>query len=136
MVQAYNFLASWQLFPEKSNYENGVVPKSGIYRLEATDTAKTLRIFHNRVLPDNTSLAAEYQVLADGEKNTPPDTALGDFVEVFIPDGLNLDIRFYRGEQMHLQVQDTERTEAPTPIRRSITNNSVYSPILLQSPAR
>ena len=104
MVQAYNFLASWQLFPEKSNYEDGLVPKSGIYRLEASDSAKTLRIFHNKVLPDNTSMASEYAVLADGEKNTPPDTALGDAVEVFIPDGLNLDIRFYRGEELHLQV--------------------------------
>ena len=25
MVQAYNFLASWQLFPEKGTYENGAV---------------------------------------------------------------------------------------------------------------
>jgi hypothetical protein len=104
MVQAYNFLASWQLFPEKSSYENGIVPKSGIYRMEATETAKTLRIFHTRVLPDNTSLAAEYLVLADGEKNKPHDPAMGDSVEVFIPDGLNLDIRFYQQEQIHLQV--------------------------------
>ena len=104
MVQAYNFLASWQLFPEKSSYENGIVPKSGIYRMEATETPKTLRIFHTRVLPDNTSLAAEYLVLADGEKNKPHDPAMGDSVEVFIPDGLNLDIRFYQQEQIHLQV--------------------------------
>jgi hypothetical protein len=29
MVQAYNFLASWQLFPEKCVFDNGVAPKSG-----------------------------------------------------------------------------------------------------------
>lgn len=104
MVQAYNFLASWQLFPEKSRYENGDTPKSGIYRIEASKSAKTLRIYHNRVLSDNTSLAAEYTVLADGEKNVPADTALGDSIEVFIPDGLNLDIRFYQGDDIRLQV--------------------------------
>lgn len=104
MVQAYNFLASWQLFPEKSNYENGEVPKSGIYRIEAVESTKNLRIFHNRVMPDNTSLAADYVVVADGEKNPPADKALGDALEVFIPDGLNLDIRFYQADSIRLHI--------------------------------
>jgi hypothetical protein len=30
MVQAYNFLASWQLFPEKGTYELGNTRKPGI----------------------------------------------------------------------------------------------------------
>ena len=104
MVQAYNFLASWQLFPEKSNYENGEVPKSGIYRIEAVESTKNLRIFHNRVMPDNTSLAADYVILADGAKNPPADKALGDALEVFIPDGINLDIRFYQGDSIRLHI--------------------------------
>jgi hypothetical protein len=40
MVQAYNFLASWQLFPEKGAYENGERPKSGIYKVEAKEGKK------------------------------------------------------------------------------------------------
>ena len=28
MVQAYNFLASWQLFPEKCSFEHGLAPKN------------------------------------------------------------------------------------------------------------
>lgn len=104
MVQAYNFLASWQLFPEKSNYEFGETPKSGIYRIESEEASKTLRIFHNRVMPDNTPLAAEYRVLADGERNAPLQESLGNTIEVFIPDGLHLDIRFYQGDAVLLQV--------------------------------
>ena len=40
MVQAYNFLAAWQLFPEKGNYEYGERPKSGIYKIEALEGKK------------------------------------------------------------------------------------------------
>ena len=36
MITAYNFIASWQLFPEKGNYEYGNRPKSGIYKIEIT----------------------------------------------------------------------------------------------------
>ena len=46
MVQAYNFLASWQLFPEKGTYENGERPKSGIYKIEAVPDKKELVIYH------------------------------------------------------------------------------------------
>ena len=35
MVQAYNFLASWQLFPEKCSFEFGIAPKSGNYKIES-----------------------------------------------------------------------------------------------------
>jgi hypothetical protein len=37
MVQAYNFLANWQLFPEKGTYELGNRPGSGIYKMEARE---------------------------------------------------------------------------------------------------
>jgi hypothetical protein len=40
MVDAYNFLASWQLFPEKGTYEFGSRPKSGIYKIELVVRAK------------------------------------------------------------------------------------------------
>ena len=53
MVQAYNFLASWQLFPEKGSYEKGGRPKSGIYKIEATEGKKELTIYHNWVSLEN-----------------------------------------------------------------------------------
>ncbi len=49
MVDAYNFLASWQLFPEKGTYELGNRPKSGIFRIELAGTGKQLAISMNLV---------------------------------------------------------------------------------------
>jgi hypothetical protein len=40
MVQAYNFLASWQLFPEKSEFEYQLVPKSGNYKIESVQNGR------------------------------------------------------------------------------------------------
>ena len=42
MITAYNFIASWQLFPEKGSYENGNRPKSGIYKIESAEAKKQL----------------------------------------------------------------------------------------------
>ena len=44
MITAYNFISSWQLFPEKGTYELGNRPKSGIYKIEATDSKKEIAI--------------------------------------------------------------------------------------------
>lgn len=41
MVQAYNFLASWQLFPEKGTYEQGDRPKSGTYKIDPVEGKKS-----------------------------------------------------------------------------------------------
>ena len=46
MVQLYNFLGSWQLFPEKGNYESGDRPKSGIYKIESEEGTKEVTISH------------------------------------------------------------------------------------------
>ena len=73
MVQAYNFLASWQLFPEKGTYEYGDRPKSGIYKIEAVPDIpggqsgkKELVIYHNWVTLENNAYSASYKIIADG----------------------------------------------------------------------
>lgn len=53
MVQAYNFLASWQLFPEKSEFEYQIVPKSGNYKIESVQNAHALSFSHNWVNIEN-----------------------------------------------------------------------------------
>lgn len=53
MVQAYNFLASWQLFPEKCVYESGNVPKSGNYKIESILNGKSLQISMNWITIEN-----------------------------------------------------------------------------------
>ncbi|SKA20574.1 DUF2452 domain-containing protein [Sediminibacterium ginsengisoli] len=65
MTKAYNFLASWQLFPEKCRFEHGVAPKSGNYRIESPDDIK-LRIIMSWVTIEDEAFHAEYEVVPDG----------------------------------------------------------------------
>ena len=66
MVQAYNFLASWQLFPEKGTYEYGERPKSGIYKIESAGE-KQIRIEHNFISLENQGFNASFNLTADSE---------------------------------------------------------------------
>ena len=45
MVQAYNFLASWQLFPQKGEYEFGEYPEVGAtYRIYSVENERLLSV--------------------------------------------------------------------------------------------
>lgn len=68
MVEAYNFLASWQLFPEKSEYEQGMAAKSGFLRIEGAGGGKALRFSEQYVAQDGQGSFTEYILVANGEK--------------------------------------------------------------------
>lgn len=104
MVQAYNFLASWQLFPEKGTYENGDRPKSGIYKIEAVSGTKELKIYHNWVSLENQAYASSYSILADGDLNDFADKQLADKVQVSFNDSISFEIHFYRKGEVTLHV--------------------------------
>jgi hypothetical protein len=109
MVQAYNFLASWQLFPEKGNYEYGERPKSGIYKIEPVAGKKELNIFHNWVSLENQAFAASYTVNADGGLNEFSDHQadnyrLADKVQVVFPDSITFEIHFYKKGEAVLHI--------------------------------
>ena len=104
MVQAYNFLASWQLFPEKGTYENGERPKSGIYKIESVPDKKELIIYHNWVTLENQAFAADYKINADGGLNDFDNHELADKVQVVIPDGITFEIHFYKKGEVSLHV--------------------------------
>jgi hypothetical protein len=104
MVQAYNFLASWQLFPEKGTYEYGERPKSGIYKIEAVPGAKELAIFHNWVTLDNKAFSSDYNVTADGDLNDFENHQLADKVQVAFPDSISFEIHFYKKGEVTLHV--------------------------------
>jgi hypothetical protein len=104
MVQAYNFLASWQLFPEKGIYENGERPKSGIYKIEAVPDKKELIIYHNWVTLENQAFASDYKINADGDLNEFDNHELADKVQVAIPDGITFEIHFYKKGEVSLHV--------------------------------
>jgi hypothetical protein len=109
MIQVYNFLASWQLFPEKAIYENGERPKSGIYKIETTEDKKQLRISHHWVTPENQAFDATCKIIADGLLNdfVPRDSPkesltsadkheLADKVQVSFTDSITFEIHFYK----------------------------------------
>lgn len=104
MVQAYNFLASWQLFPEKGTYEYGERPKSGIYKIEAVPEKKELVIYHNWVTLENQAFAANYKINADGGLNDFVDHELAEKVQAIIPDGITFEIHFYKKGEVALHV--------------------------------
>jgi hypothetical protein len=104
MVAAYNFLASWQLFPEKGNYEYGERPKSGIYKIESAGENKQLVVHHNWVMLENQAFTSDYKVTADGDLHEFENKALADEVQVNFPDGISFEIHFYRSRQIVLHV--------------------------------
>lgn len=104
MIQAYNFLASWQLYPEKGVYESGERPKSGIYRIETVAGTKELQIFHNRVMLDNQALASTYKIMADGDLNDFDNKDLADKVQAIFPDGISFEIHFYKKGEVVLNI--------------------------------
>ena len=104
MIQAYNFIGSWQLFPEKGNYEYGSRPKSGIYRIEAADDKKELRIDHSWVTIENEGFASHYTI--SGQQGLQPfhDKQLADEVQLLFTDSLGFELHFYRGGQVVLHI--------------------------------
>src|SRR5215207_8926094 len=110
MIQAYNFLASWQLFPEKGTYEFGERPKSGIYKIEAhagkpdPNNKKELAVYHNWVSLENQAFASEYRILADGGLNDFSDPQMADKVQASFPDSISFEIHFYKKGEVSLHV--------------------------------
>jgi hypothetical protein len=104
MIQAYNFLASWQLFPEKGTYEYGERPKSGIYKIESAEGKKELTISHNWVTLENQAFASQYSIIADGQLNPFSDHALADLAQIVFTDSISFDIHFYKSGQVVLHV--------------------------------
>ncbi|MET0465102.1 MAG: DUF2452 domain-containing protein [Chitinophagaceae bacterium] len=104
MIQAYNFLASWQLFPEKCQYGSGERPKSGIYKVESIEGSKSLVISHNWVTLENQAFASEYTVVADGDINEFTQQDLADGARVIFTDSIQFEIQFYRKGEPSLHV--------------------------------
>lgn len=104
MVQAYNFLASWQLFPEKGIYEYGERPKSGIYKIESNSDNKQLSITHNWVDISNRAFASEYRLVVDGAINSFPNKDFAESAQAIFPDGITFEIHFYREGRVMLHV--------------------------------
>ncbi len=104
MVQAYNFLGSWQLFPEKSEYQWGDRPRSGIYKVEAPGTDRQLVIYHTWVNLEGRAYEAQFRITADGQLNDFDSRELAEQVQVVFSDSINFEVHFYRSGQPVLHV--------------------------------
>jgi len=95
MIQAYNFLYSWQLFPEKGTYEKGDRPKSGIYKLSTAGEKNQLKVEMNWVTLENQAFESQYSVIADGHKNPVMDGEPVSEVLVNFIDSINFEIQLF-----------------------------------------
>lgn len=63
MNSAYNFIAAWQLFPEKGTYEKGNRPKSGYFEISTIGENKShITINKNWVTLENESFGGKYEI--------------------------------------------------------------------------
>jgi hypothetical protein len=104
MVQVYNFLASWQLFPEKCTFENGITPKSGQYRIESIQQGHALSITSNWVSMDQEAFFSEYQLTPDNQPRPFPDQQLADTVIGNVLNAATLQVILQKNEETVLEV--------------------------------
>ena len=104
MITAYNFISSWQLFPEKGIYELGNRPKSGIYKIEATDSKKEIAISSNWVTLENQAFSTAYKMFADGDLHSFADTDIADEVKTVFVDAICFETCFYKNKEVILEV--------------------------------
>src|SRR3954451_14682570 len=96
MLQAYNFIGAWQLFPEKGTYEFGNRPKSGIYKIEPTPNKKEIAISMNWVTLENQAFTAAYTLNIDGEDIPFENKERADSVRAVFVDALNFQAVFIK----------------------------------------
>ena len=104
MVQAYNFLASWQLFPEKCNFEFGVAPKSGNCKIESIKNGKQLNFDISWVSLTNEAFYTEYTMVPDGSIQPFDNQDLADSIQVEIVNASTLVTKLFKEEKNVLEV--------------------------------
>lgn len=106
MVQAYNFLASWQLFPEKGVYEFGERPLSGLYKIESIENERLLNINMNWVTLENQAFQSSYTVMPDGKLHQFENPEIADAIKSTFIDGITFETEFFRKDEPILQVKN------------------------------
>ena len=104
MVQAYNFLASWQLFPEKCQFQHGITPKSGQYRIESIRHGHALSISSNWVSMDNEAFYSQYELVPDQQPQPLPTASHADSVTGQIIDGSTLQVVLLKEDKKVIEV--------------------------------
>jgi Protein of unknown function (DUF2452) len=104
MISIYNFIGSWQLFPEKGIYETGSRPKSGTCIVANSKNERSISINTSWVTLENQAFASQYELIADGAMHSFADTDLADTVKVDLISTIHFEIFFYKDGDEMLQV--------------------------------
>ncbi len=104
MVQAYNFLASWQLFPEKCVFEFGVAPKSGNCKIETSNNSKALSISINWVSIENEAFYTQYNFVPNNQPQPFENQDLADTIQSEIVNASTLHIVFSKANKVVLDI--------------------------------
>jgi hypothetical protein len=105
MTSAYNFVASWQLFPEKGSYENGDRPKSGYCQITATaSNNKSLTINTSWVSLENNSFSSTYDVVMDNQLQPFKDTNFATHVRGQVLSSIVFEVVFEKDGNSVLEV--------------------------------
>ncbi len=105
MTSAYNFIASWQLFPEKGTYEKGNRPKSGYFQITTiAENQYHLSINNSWVTLENVSYAAKYEIVIDGSKQAFHEKDFATHVKGNAISSIVLEICFEKNEEIVLRV--------------------------------
>lgn len=104
MVEAYNFLASWQLFPEKCVFENGMAPKSGNYIIESSEQSNSLNIRINWVSLENEAFYSQYYIVPDNQLHDFENRELADEYQASILNSSIIETTFFKNSIKVLQV--------------------------------
>lgn len=104
MVQAYNFLASWQLFPEKCDFQHGLTPKSGYYKIESIRNGHALNISMNWVSMDNEAFYSQYELVPDDQLRPFDNPDLADSIRASLPNASTLQTLLYKEDEQILEI--------------------------------
>jgi hypothetical protein len=124
MVQAYNFLASWQLFPEKCDFGFGMAPKSGNYKIESSSNGHELRISTNWVSLENEAFYAQYNVKPDGELHPFDNQDLADTIKADIVNASTIHTLFIKEDKTVLEVTNEILANGYMKVTHKGINNS------------
>jgi len=101
LTDAYNFLGSWQLFPERGTYEFGQRPKSGTYKIELAPN-KSLSVAMNWVNFEDQAFASTYTVPADGDWHPVSEQDPDEQVKLLFKDLTHFEVHFRHQEKVSL----------------------------------
>lgn len=104
MVQAYNFLAGWQLFPEKCDFQHGLTPRSGQYKIESVRNGHALNISINWVSMDNEAFYSQYEIVPDDSLRPFENPEMADTIKATILNASAMHTVFIKENKTILEV--------------------------------